>query len=238
MMKEKRALPPFSSAMSALEAALTLAWLPMHVWLLPLLGAWLMEKGLLDAMWANFFCYSLGAIYILALLFRFLRRDFEPLCDAPFLVASEVLWSYGLMLLMNMALSLLFSLLMPMAENPNNQAVLELSDMGYGPVAAMSIFLAPLVEEPIFRGAVFGYARRYSRPGAFALSMLLFSLYHVWPYAAAEPANWIFLLQYLPVSYILCRCYERTNSIWGSIFLHMLINAVSLNLLSELEKML
>ena len=49
--------------------------------------------------------------------------------------------------------------------------------------------------------------------------------------ALMDLKNLIYLLQYLPISYLLCRCYERTNSIWGSIFLHMLVNGVSMWLL-------
>ena len=48
------------------------------------------------------------------------------------------------------------------------------------------------------------------------------------------PVSPIFLLQYIPASLLLARCYERCNSIWGSIFFHMLINAVSFSALSVL----
>ena len=94
------------------------------------------------------------------------------------------------------------------------------------------------MEEPVFRGAVFGGLRRRSRILAYLVSMLLFSLYHVWAYALIDPVYLLFLLQYLPVSYLLCRCYERCNSIWGSVFLHMFINAVSLRVLTTLSEFL
>ena len=106
---------------------------------------------------------------------------------------------------------------------------MEMAGIEYGKTAALAIFLAPLVEEPIFRGAVFGGLYRYSRPLAYAASMLLFSLYHIWGYALMDPLYWIYLLQYLPVSWLLCRCYERCDSIWGSIFFHMTVNAVSIS---------
>ena len=68
--------------------------------------------------------------------------------------------------------------------------------------------------------------------------MLLFGLYHVWGYAFADPIYWLYLLQYLPVSWLLCRCYERCNSSWGSIFLHMTLNAVSLSAMNALSEIL
>ena len=108
----------------------------------------------------------------------------------------------------------------------------------YGKTAALAIFLAPLVEEPVFRGAVFGGLYRRGRRLAYGASMLLFSLYHVWGYALLDPIYWVYLLQYLPVSWLLCRCYERCNSIWGSIFFHMTVNAVSISALNALSELL
>ena len=61
--------------------------------------------------------------------------------------------------------------------------------------------------------------------------MLFFSLYHVWTYALQDPVYWIYLLEYIPVAGLLARCYERTNSIWCSIFFHMLVNGISLSAL-------
>ena len=83
-------------------------------------------------------------------------------------------------------------------------------------------------------GAVFGGLRPYGRTLAYAVSMLLFSVYHVWGYALQDPVYWIYLLQYLPVSWLLCRCYERCDSIWGSILFHALVNAVSVRVLTAL----
>ena len=68
--------------------------------------------------------------------------------------------------------------------------------------------------------------------------VLLFAVYHVWGYALYDPMAWIFAVQYIPVGFLLCRVYERTDSIWGSILFHMLINFLALNALTALEKLL
>ena len=77
---------------------------------------------------------------------------------------------------------------------------------------------------------LFGTLRHKNRAAAYAVSMLAFSVYHVWGYALDDPGYWIFLLQYLPAGWLLARCYERTNSIWGSVFFHMLTNALAVEL--------
>ena len=229
----------FTSHMTRGEVIAALLYLPLHIWLLPtLLYSLPGLKGLSD-LTVNVVVYITGTVYMLLLLGRFLRRDFDPLCDHLVYCVLQVLISYGMMLAFNMILNGLLLLVLPSdTANPNNAAVMEMADLEYGKTAALAIFLAPLVEEPIFRGAVFTALRRRNRNLAYATSMLLFSIYHVWGYAFSDPVYWIYLLQYLPVSWLLCRCYERCNSIWGSILFHMMVNAVSISALSTLSEML
>ncbi len=236
MENQKPARPPFTSRPSRAELLLALLWLPVHLFLLPRLAVRLFPA--LDDSWLNIVVYGTGAAYMLLTQFRFLRRDFDPLCDRVFYVLVEVLVSFGAMLLFNMALSSLLVAFLGQAENPNNAAVVDMALTSSGPIAALAIYLAPLVEEPIFRGAVFGGLRHRSRLGAYLLSIAVFSVYHIWGYALQDPTAWIYAVQYIPVSFLLCRIYERTDSLWGSILLHMFVNFVSLNALTALEKLL
>ena len=235
MKPERNSPDPFSSRMTPGETAAAILYLPVHVWLLPWLLQVIPETKGLPGLSLNLLVYGIGTGYMLLVLGRFFRREFDPLADHPLNILFQVLVSYGMMLAFNMILNAVLSLLLPMeAANPNNSAVMQLADAEFGKTAAMAVFLAPLVEEPIFRGGLFGVLRAKSRTLAYTVSMLLFSLYHVWGYALQDPVNWIYLLQCLPASWLLCRCYERCNSIWGSIFLHMLINGVSIRILSAL----
>jgi len=227
-MRRSRQTPAaFTSAMTKKETIAVLIWLPVYIWLLPRL-LWSSPSGAsLSEADVNLLCYGSSFLYMLFVAGRFLRRDFDPLCDAPGKCLAEVLLSYGLMLVMNLAVNLFLVSLLP-DGNPNTGSVLEMAEVEYGKTAAVAVCFAPLTEELIFRGALFGLIRRKSRTAAYAVSMLCFAFYHIWPYALADPVYWLYLLQYLPASWLLCRCYERCNSIWGNIFLHMLINAVSL----------
>ena len=236
MAVRRRERTPFTSRQSVLERILALGWLPIHVLLLPRV-IWHFYPAL-DTSWLNVAVYGTGAVYMLLTQFRFLRRDFDPLCDRPGYLLLEILVSYGAMLLFNMAVSGLLMLLVDGLENPNNAAVIDMAQTSSGPVAALAVFLAPIVEELIFRAGIFGGLQRVSRLLAYLTCMLLFSLYHVWGYALNDPLAWIYALQYLPVTFLLCRIYERTNSIWGSILFHMLVNFIALNALTMLEKLL
>ena len=236
MRASGRERTPFTSSQSRLERILALCWLPVHLYLLPRL-IWHFYPGI-ETSWLNVAVYGTGAVFMLITQFGFLRRDFDPLCDRPGYMLLEILVSYGTMLLFNMAVNGILLLVAGAGDNPNNAAVVDMAQATGGPVEAMAVFLAPIVEELLFRAGIFGLLLRKNRLLAYLGCMLLFSLYHVWGFALSDPAAWIYMLQYLPVTYLLCRIYERTNSIWGSILLHMFINFVALNALTMLEKLL
>ena len=235
-VQERKPLP-FTSALSRGEGIAVLLYLPLHLVLLPILLGMLCGWGLMDESGINLALYMVGFLYMLGLCFRFLRRDFDVLCDRPWQVIAEIMGSYGVMLCCNMLFSMAAGYFIKDA-NPNNEAVTAMAMTNYGPTAAMAIYLAPVVEELLFRAGIFGLMRRRSRIAAYVLSVLAFSVYHVWGFALTDPIYWIYVLQYIPVSYLLCRCYESTNSIWTPIFFHMLVNGVSLKMLTMLQELM
>ncbi len=233
MERRRRVFPEFTSTLSPSETVLVLAYFPVHVFLLPWLFRLLYGRGVLGVLWANVLLYAIGFLYMTAVAFRFLRRDFDPLIESPLHVLGQVCGSYLCMLACNMLAGLLIAHLTGEAENVNNDALQELVDAAYGPMKAALVYLGPLTEEMLFRAGIFGTLRRKNRLLAYGVSMLAFSVYHVWGYAVGDPGYWIFLLQYLPAGWLLARCYERTNSIWGSVFFHMLTNFMAMEMYSS-----
>lgn len=232
----ERKLPEFTSRQSRAEWILALLWLPLHLFGLPFLLLRLFPA--LDAAWLNFYAYLVGAVFMLGTQFRFLRRDFDPLCERFGSVLLEVIISYGAMMLFNMVVTGLLSLALETIDNPNNAQLTDLSRVNRGTVAAVAVYLAPIVEELIFRAGVFGALRHKNRVLGYVVSIGLFAVYHIWGYALSDPIAWLYALQYLPISFLLCRIYERTNTIWSSILLHMLVNTVALHALELVERLL
>lgn len=225
--------PPFTSALTKREAILVLLYLPIHLFVLQLGFTALIGRGSLAQGKATLLYYVVGFAYMVLFAFGFLRRDFDALVDAPFYCIREVLRAYLWMLGFNLALGLLLMYASGEA-NPNNESVMNVYSQDMGSMKAAVVFLAPPVEEMMFRAGIFGILRRKNRKAAYIVSALCFSLYHVVPYALINPIYWVFVLQYIPVSLLLARCYERTNSIWGSIFFHMLVNGISLGALGAI----
>ena len=213
------------SRMTRRETLLALLWLPVHVFGLPLLGSALYQRDTLTLGQINLLVYGIGALYMVAVQFCFLRRDFDTLCDNAPEIFIVVLRSFALLFISSLAVTGLFERV-GLTQNENNDAVYAMATAEFGPIAAAGSFLAPFVEECIFRGAIFGGLRRKNRAVAYIVSALLFSLYHVWESAIFDPTQLLYLVQYIPASLILARCYERCDSIWGVIFVHMLNNGL------------
>lgn len=238
-MRERKTpeLPAFTSALDRREAILVLSWLPMHLLILPLIFKHFLGGGM-DQTTANFSYYAIGFVYMFVVAIRFLRRDFDPLADRPFACMLEILTGYFAMLCFNFCVAYVILAVFPNTENPNNAELMDLVFRGFGKMKTTLMFFAPVVEELMFRAGIFGVLRRRNRVAAYLASMLFFSLYHVWTYALQDPVYWIYLLEYIPVAGLLCRCYERSNSIWCSIFFHMMVNGVAVNTLSALQELL
>ncbi len=241
---EKKSAYAFTSQMTGRERILALIWLPIHLFLIPKLAMLLMDRGVITESQANLLAYGIGAIYIVITCFGFLRRDFDPLCDDLLGCLTQIALCYCMMMGFNLCASGILSALETLlghntvVSNVNNEAIVDMAKTDAQSITAMAVFLAPLTEEVLFRGAIFGGIRGTNRIAAYAVSMILFSVYHIWGYAIQDPSYWLYTLQYLPAGFLLCRCYEKTNSIWCSIFFHMLVNHISMKMLMMLEELL
>lgn len=211
-------------------------YFPIHVAVLPLtIGVLLMAVlGKLPSdVTCNVWYYLIGLVFTLAVMWRFLHRSFDTMAGSILRCIGMMLAAYGIDVLLSLVLQLGTGLIGELPV-PNNDAVTGLAKVDYKRMTAVAVFMAPLVEECLFRGVVFGTIRPHSRFWAYAVSIALFSLYHVWQYVVmyGDPKLLLSALAYVPVSAALTFCYEQTRSIWPPVFFHMCINALSLAVLA------
>ena len=91
------------------------------------------------------------------------------------------------------------------------------------------VFLAPFVEEVLFRGYVFGSLRDHSRVVAYAVSCVLFAFLHVWQFAAGDLLSFsriLLLVQYLVPGLVLAWSYDRSGNLWAPILVHVSANVL------------
>lgn len=95
--------------------------------------------------------------------------------------------------------------------------------------ALIVIFLAPFVEEVLFRGLAFGWLAEKSVPVAYAVSALLFAFGYFWQAAAGglTTASAVTLAQYLIPGLVFAWAYGRSGSVCTAILVHAAVNALA-----------
>lgn len=238
MIRRLFSCPECDNRMTYTQTLLGWFYLPLHLFLLPLfIGMFaFFTRTELSGVFVNELYFGTGTVFVLLVMGEWLRRNFYVLLDRPGRFALCLAVGFAADYVMSLAVQLVLMLVPGAVGNPNNAELAELAGSDYSAMAGLSVFLAPMVEETLFRGVVFGTIRRKSRTAAYAVSALLFALLHVWQYALIDSDPWyfIYMLQYLPVSLVLAWQYERSGSIWTPIAFHMLINVFSFYVLTRL----
>ena len=208
-------------------------YLPIHtvlmgLFILPVVVTLLQNNGItLDSVQVNTIYYCIGLAYILIFMTPFLKENFVMKKKANML--STVGIGYFANTIMNYVVTIILALFTTQLTNPNSEAVYDAVSLNAYNMFAVAAIMAPIVEEVLFRGVIFGTIRQKSRILAYVVSILLFSVYHLWTSVALN-GDWsvlIYMIQYVPAGLTLAWSYEKTGSIWTSIFLHMTINAVA-----------
>lgn len=210
-------------------------YMPVHSVLmgqliLPLVYLLLAENGIiLDDVQINVIYYGISLAFVLLFMMSYLRESFIMKKKAGTLIT--VAKGFAATIVLNYIATFILLFFTSQLTNPNSEAVNDAVTMNVYSMIAVTVIMAPIVEEVLFRGVVFGTIRTKSRILAYAVSILIFSIYHLWS-SVAIYHDWtilIYIIQYIPAGITLAWSYEKTGSVWTSIFLHMAINAVSVS---------
>lgn len=224
-----------SAGLTRLERFGGTVFFVLYLLLLPLaagpalrLAGELLGRRVPENMGSAIYYYGLFAV-TLVIFHSLLARTTRRLLDDPALALKTagvgIVAHYGLCELA----SRLGGLLTNRAGNLNDSAIS--AQIGSAPhmTLLIVIFLAPFVEETLFRGLVFGGLKERSRLLAYTVSCALFALLHVWQYAVAgrDPAYFLSMVQYLIPGLVLAWAYDHSGTLWASIGLHAGLNALS-----------
>lgn len=223
---------PWYMNMKKSEFWSTMIMFALHVVLFPVLigVVVIMWPDLLTDTQLNLIYYCTSAALTLLLLGKFLRTQLDPLLDRlPGNIITFFI-GWGIYFALALIVGVIVNWLGISDGNPNDAAIDDMLKQDRNSIIAMTVILAPIVEECIFRGGFFCAFYRKNRYFAYVLSIVLFSVYHVWQYAfAAQDLSYLlYAVSYIPAAFSLCWVYEKTGSIWTSIFFHMSFNAYAL----------
>ena len=144
------------------------------------------------------------------------------------------MWSFWLGLLVFYGANELFyrvaNVLFNSRTNLNDMTIAASINAAPRLTALIIVFLAPFVEEVLFRGLVFGCLKEKSRVAAYVISCVLFAFMHVWTFALSS-WDWsylILMLQYLVPGLVFAWAFDHSGTLWTSILLHATVNALAL----------
>lgn len=182
-----------------------------------------------DDMETLIYYYALLAVTVVifhGFLARTSRRLLDNLDGAVKTVLAGLVALYGL----NELAYRLIHMAVGSRTNLNDIAISARVDGAPHMTLVIVVFLAPFVEETLFRGLVFGNLKGRSRAAAYLVSCLLFALLHVWQFAVVNRDITYFLLmvQYLVPGLVLAWAYEHSGTLWASAALHAAANALSI----------
>ena len=181
----------------------------------------------------NFLLFVLEFCLTLAVFHRFLLRSAKRAAEAPF----RCLRFAGIGLIFYYLGSFLCTGLIravsPGFLNVNDLSILSMAQENYALIVFGTVILVPVAEETLYRGLIFGSLQKKSRAAAYVLSTLFFGLIHVAGYwDTASPVTLLLcLLQYVPAGLCLAWAYEKADTIWTPILMHMAINQFSISLM-------
>lgn len=174
-----------------------------------------------------------NAVNFLAMLLifhRFLGKSLAAVTKRFWGFVQAVILGWVMYQAATSLVGLLCRLVMPELQNLNNAYFADQAKINFTVTAIATVFLAPPVEECLFRGLLFRTIHQKSRFLAFAISATAFALVHITSYVSyyGVLGSALLLLQYLPAGLALGWAYEKTDTILAPMVIHMVINAISM----------
>ena len=230
---KSRSLGP---GLSTAEQVAGFCYLPFYVVLLGWGLQWLSELlGLgLTELQINVAFFVINCVMIWVIFHNFLIRSFRAIRFWE--LVQALILGFCLYYAGNFVFNWIISLLDLTITSFNDETIMGLISQNKWVMVICSVLLAPIVEETLVRGLLFGVLRRQSRILAYVVTIIFFAVMHVWQYLLVYDFKSVLLaaLQYIPASIALGWTYEKSNTVWAPIFLHMTINAISMGIISIL----
>lgn len=178
----------------------------------------------------NFGYHLVSLLAVTAIFHRYLRQELRQFTAGFKKVLPVIAVSLAVYYVAGEVLLCLITAIDPGFRNVNDDSIAVLRQGNLALTAVMTVALAPVSEECLFRGLIFGCARKHSRWAAYVISAAAFGALHVMGYVGSFGAVQLLLcfVQYLPAGLVLAAAMEKTNSIVTAMCIHAIINAVSM----------
>lgn len=178
----------------------------------------------------NFVYFTLNFLAVIGIFHKFLWNSLKKISKRFWGFVQAVILGWILYQAATWLVSMGILWLQPSLQNLNNSFFATQAARNFSLTIIGTVLMAPLAEECFFRGLLFQGLHRKNRILAYAVSTVCFALVHVVSYLPAYgPVNsLLILLQYMPAGIALAWAYEKADTIFAPILIHMLINAITM----------
>lgn len=178
--------------------------------------------------WGNFIGYLISFVAAVFFMRDDVATDFKGLLEKKKYYSIYCIVALVVFMLSSL---LVEGIIAQFVDSSSNQIVIEaiLNNGGAVPMVLATVLLAPVVEELIYRKAIFSIGNKYGILSSYVFSILLFTLPHM---LSSDKSNMgIWLLQCIPYAFsggLLCLIYHKSNyNIYTCIIVHMANNLIA-----------
>lgn len=221
-----------SVSLSPVETILGIVYIVVQLLVLPVLLViltMLFRLNLNDAE-LNFLCFAINFVCVTVIFHKYLISSAKIAFSQPLNTLKTAGIGLVLYFITSYAMTILIFFIDPDFFNVNDNSIAVMLDQNYILMSLGAIILAPVTEEILYRGVVFGQIYKRWPVAAFVISAAIFSALHVVGYIGQYSPVQLLLcfIQYLPPSIILAWTYVKADTIWASILIHIVINAIGM----------
>lgn len=190
----------------------------------------------------NVITYVVSALMLFAVYGRFLWGSLKELFGNMTIGRGmKFLWvplaSIGGTYMLNMIAVIITYAIVGGTDSVNQEMVTDYVFQMPWAMIFLTVIMAPLVEEPIFRGAFFRPMWFKSKALAIIVTLVLFALHHVWSAALSADTlqaglnELVYMITYIPAGVATIFGYCMFRNIYGAMLSHMAINGFSVTMM-------
>lgn len=170
---------------------------------------------------------SVNLVFVLLVYHRFLLKSFRGFTENFWHFIQTLILGFALYYTLQLVLTAPLILLED--TTANNKVVEGLLGDNTTVMVIFTVVVAPIVEETLVRGILFGSIHGKSRILAYVVSVLFFTAIHVWQHAGTMSIGLLLAncAAYIAPSVALGWTYEKSGTILCPILLHAVINALA-----------
>lgn len=187
------------------------------------------ETAKMDAMFNLVYMITM-AIFAVILFFPYLKKSLEYM-KGRWLKETLYACTKGTILFYfaNILSSLLILLLNPNSSSANQDAIIELASSAPVIMVITTVFVAPFLEEMVFRVGIFQMFYDKNPMLAYLLSSLAFGFVHIMSgLFGGDLTQILYIVPYSLLGFVLCHMYEKRDSIFVPMLVHAINNAIAM----------